>query len=336
MIISKFKGYFLNVILIWLVVLLYKTLPYYISFIRAETIIIITFIAWAYTIIGLIYYILIPKQKITKTKGDLFFSLIKKALIKIIDFLSKTKSNIEITKKEKVALLFIIVKVFYLPIMINFVIANYFAIKSSFPNLIATNNLFSVSGFNTIIYPFLLATIFFIDTLWFAFGYATESKLLKNKIVSVEPTFLGWFVALICYPPFNTMFTNISNWYANDYVMFSNDIITFIARIIMILLLGIYVSATLALGTKASNLTHRGIVDRGPYRYIRHPAYISKNLVWWITLIPIISWPAIVSMGIWSVIYHLRSITEERHLGKDLVYKEYCKRVKYRYIPGVY
>ncbi len=41
-------------------------------------------------------------------------------------------------------------------------------------------------------------------------------------------------------------------------------------------------------------------------------------------------------MSVWTIIYHLRTITEENHLGKDPDYQEYIKKVKYRYIPGVY
>ena len=92
----------------------------------------------------------------------------------------------------------------------------------------------------------------------------------------------------------------------------------------------------LSLGTKCSNLTNRGIVTRGPYRFVRHPAYISKNLAWWITLIPIFGFYAFLSMFVWSFVYYLRAITEERHLIKDLDYQEYCRNVKYRFIPGVY
>jgi hypothetical protein len=59
-------------------------------------------------------------------------------------------------------------------------------------------------------------------------------------------------------------------------------------------------SASLSLFTKASNLTNRGIVDWGPYRYIRHPGYLGKNMFWLMTLIPVLvpdkkfpgfSWP---------------------------------------------
>jgi len=74
---------------------------------------------------------------------------------------------------------------------------------------------------------------------------------------------------------------------------------------------------------------------RGPYAYIRHPAYIAKNLGWWLTLIPIMSAPVFISMSIWSYVYYLRAITEERHLLKDKDYRGYCKNVKYKFIPCV-
>ncbi len=218
--------------------------------------------------------------------------------------------------------------------MLNFFFANYYSIKNQLPNILSS--LFTIETFNFLWFPFLLTLIFLIDTLWFSFGYAIETRSLKNTIRSVEPTAVGWIVALICYPPFNGMFTKYVNWFANDYVVFYNNSLTFFIRIIIIALLTVYVGATLALGAKCSNLTNRGIVSRGPYAIVRHPAYISKNLAWWITIIPVLSIPAVLSMGVWSLIYHMRTITEERHLIKDPDYQKYVKKVKYRYIPGVY
>ncbi|MFC2138473.1 methyltransferase family protein, partial [Bacteroidota bacterium] len=178
--------------------------------------------------------------------------------------------------------------------------------------------------------------IFLIDTLYFAFGYSVESKSLNNKIRSIEPTALGWVVALICYPPFNSMFTRYTNWHADIYILLSNSITTFIIKILILTLFLFYISATLSLGTKCSNLTNRGIITRGPYSIVRHPAYISKNIAWWIAIIPIISWTTAISMFIWSSLYHLRAITEERHLSQDPEYLRYCKKVKYKYIPYIY
>jgi len=220
--------------------------------------------------------------------------------------------------------------------MINFFLSNLYTVKTQFLNFPSFTALLTINSFNTLLFPFLISLIFLIDTLYFAFGYTTESKSLNNKIRSVEPTILGWVVALICYPPFNEMFTRYTNWHANIYVLFSNNLTTFIIRITILLLLLIYLSATISLGTKCSNLTNRGIVTKGTYSIIRHPAYISKNIAWWLTIIPIMSWTTVISMSIWSTIYHLRTITEERHLKQDPDYLKYCQKVKYKYIPYLY
>jgi len=185
-------------------------------------------------------------------------------------------------------------------------------------------------------YPFALTLIFTLDTLIFAFGYTFEFKSLKNVVKSVEPTLFGWFVALICYPPFNSWTGNYIPWGANDHVTFWNPTITIILRILLIFFLVIYLWASIALGPKASNLTNRGIVTRFPYSIIRHPAYISKNTIWWLTMLPIISWQFALGMLFWTVIYFFRAITEERHLLKDHDYVKYCKKVKWRFIPYIY
>jgi protein-S-isoprenylcysteine O-methyltransferase Ste14 len=98
----------------------------------------------------------------------------------------------------------------------------------------------------------------------------------------------------------------------------------------------IYTWASAALGPKASNLTNRGIVSKFPYSVVRHPAYICKVTMWWITLIPVINLSFFMGMLFWTIIYYFRSITEERHLMKDQEYVGYCKKVKWKFIPGVY
>lgn len=322
--IHKFRNYFLNLILIWISILLYFVTNYYKNFLRSETQITLLILASTYTILGFFYYWLIPASKIQTGKGELFF----KGIAKLIK-LNKPE------KDEKNAILFMLVKFFFLPIMLNFLLNNFFSAKYQLSSL-TLSSFTTIQNFNSILFPLILTLLFLIDTLWFAFGYAFESGILKNKLISVEPTLFGWAVALACYPPFNSFITKHINWYANDHAFFFNDLTTFIFRIIVILLIGIYVSATLALGTKCSNLTNRGIVERFPYSIIRHPAYISKNLAWWLTIIPVATLPAILSMSAWSIIYHLRSLTEERHLNKDYNYRIYKQKIKWRYIPGIY
>jgi protein-S-isoprenylcysteine O-methyltransferase Ste14 len=184
------------------------------------------------------------------------------------------------------------------------------------------------------VYPLALSLLFFIDTAFFTFGYLAEAGFLKNKVRSVEMTFLGWAVTLLTYPPFNSVYNQFFPWVANDYADFGAY--TAVFRIVIIVLVIIFVWATLALGTRCSNLTNRGIVGRGPYRHIRHPAYASKNAVWWITMLPVLSIGSFVTMLAWSFLYYLRAVTEERHLERDPDYAEYKKHVRYMFIPKVF
>jgi protein-S-isoprenylcysteine O-methyltransferase Ste14 len=99
-------------------------------------------------------------------------------------------------------------------------------------------------------------------------------------------------------------------------------------------------------GLRFSNLTHRGIISRGPYAIVRHPAYAAKNFSWWCVMLPSVLWEIwtqrsaapllqVVGMVLMSGIYFCRAITEERHLSRDQEYRNYMKKVPYRFIPGV-
>lgn len=321
---ERFKPYLANLFFIWLAVIIYRNLTYYQNFLSQRTQFALLFLAILYSVIGLLYYSYLffsNKKPIAESNGLLALRAISKF------------QNAE--KREKVSLLFLLVKFFFTPIMLNFCFSNLNALNSQSEKIFSISAL-NISTFNNILFPLILSIIFLLDTAYFTFGYLFESKHLSNKIRSVEPTLLGWSAALICYPPFNTQLNNVVNWYANDHINLSTPLNTFFLRIGIIILLVIYLSATIALGTKSSNLTNRGIVSRGPYSIVRHPAYVSKNLAWWLTILPIMSIPAAVSMATWSIIYHIRTLTEETHLLQDPEYVEYCKKVKYRYIPGVY
>ncbi len=193
---------------------------------------------------------------------------------------------------------------------------------------------------------FFMQLICFVDVSIFTFGYLIELPLLRNEIRSVEPTLLGWSAALACYPPFNLITGFILGSTVSDFPQFENPTIHVILDALLLLLMAVYASASVALGWRASNLTHRGIVSRGPYAIVRHPAYISKNLSWWIGSFPIVGtafakspiaglW-AILSMFAWSMLYFLRAVTEEDHLRRvNKEYDAYAARVRYRFIPGI-
>jgi hypothetical protein len=84
-------------------------------------------------------------------------------------------------------------------------------------------------------------------------------------------------------------------------------------------------------GIRFSNLTHRGIITNGPYGLTKHPAYVSKNLAWWLISIPFLAsggaFKALKKCSLLLLlnsIYYLRAKTEERHLSNDPDYQQYA------------
>jgi protein-S-isoprenylcysteine O-methyltransferase Ste14 len=63
---------------------------------------------------------------------------------------------------------------------------------------------------------------------------------------------------------------------------------------------------------------------------VKHPAYLSKNLSWWLISVPFIAgagWVVAVQscllLGGVNLVYFLRTRTEERHLRADPAYRDY-------------
>ena len=287
---------------------------------------VIKYFLYFYLVVLIPYYFTLPNNYKTKSRG--FYKAFRKVLFKST-----------ITKKELTILLSTLVKFFFLPLMLfwltEHIILLYHQAVSYFSNRIFFNQ-----G-----YWALFNLILLLDTLFFTLGYAIEHPKLKNEIRSVEPTLFGWFIAIICYPPFNGMTNQMLGWHSSDIPSFSNETLQIAGAVLILSLMTLYTWASIALNFKASNLTNRGIVSWGPYKYVRHPAYAAKNLAWWIGAIPIVS--ALLHDGItqflfgvfsvlaWTTIYYFRAMTEERHLMADPDYREYCKKVPHRFIPGI-
>jgi protein-S-isoprenylcysteine O-methyltransferase Ste14 len=181
----------------------------------------------------------------------------------------------------------------------------------------------------------LIALMFVIDVAFATVGYILTLRPLDAHIRSANPFAAAWTAALMCYPPFILMEAGGPldyhpgtqewiDWFAGHPVLLG------VWGAILVVLTGIYAWATVAFGLRFSNLTHRGILTHGPYAWSRHPAYLSKNLFWWLSTLPILTTGSLTDavratalMGVVSGIYYWRARTEERHLGLDPVYREY-------------
>ena len=100
----------------------------------------------------------------------------------------------------------------------------------------------------------------------------------------------------------------------------------------LVFLTAIYAWATFAFGIRFSNLTYRGVLTNGPYGFTRHPAYLSKNLFWWCSVMPFLvvnQSPVDAIRNTFFLlcvngIYYWRARTEEAHLlAEDQKYRDY-------------
>jgi protein-S-isoprenylcysteine O-methyltransferase Ste14 len=85
--------------------------------------------------------------------------------------------------------------------------------------------------------------------------------------------------------------------------------------------------------------TDRGhrVVDRGPYRFIRHPGYAGMILMAPFSGLALGSWISVGIALIYSGLILRRVFFEDAFLRRNLEgYTEYAERVPYRLVPGVF
>ena len=200
-------------------------------------------------------------------------------------------------------------------------------------------------------YNFLYLLLYSVDVFFAAIGYVMTLKILDTDIRSAEPSLLGWLVCIICYPPFWNGLLYKRYFFYNDggywgaWLKDSPGLYGLWGSLILVCI-AVYVLATVSLGYRFSNLTYRGLTTTGVYRLTKHPAYVAKNLSWWLISIPFLTGGDEVSvvrnclllLGV-NFIYFLRARTEERHLSHYSEYVAYAEWIDrhgiFRWVPWV-
>ena len=228
-----------------------------------------------------------------------------------------------------------LVKAFFLPLMYVALCGNVGVIKQS--PLYSVLDQLSFPRFFDYMYNY----IYTIDLAFVFVGYLLTLRIFDSHIRTVEPSFLGWYVALQCYQPFWGALSG--NYFAYDdgyswgqWLINNHNLFIFWGCLIL-LLISVYSWASIYFGIRFSNLTNRGILTNGPYRFLKHPAYISKNLSWWLISIPFVSQQGFIPglkncllLLAVNFLYYLRARTEERHLSQDPVYVQYATAMNER------
>lgn len=178
--------------------------------------------------------------------------------------------------------------------------------------------------------------MFTFDVCFGTVGYLCAVRPLGTHIRTANPYLAGWLAALICYPPFVLMGGGGPINYtagAQDWTAWlaGKEVLLLAWGAVLTLLAGAYAWATVIFGLRFSNLTHRGIITNGPYRWFRHPAYLAKNAFWWLSVMPFLATGGgpgqalrnTLLLVVVNAVYWWRAKTEERHLLADPVYQDY-------------
>lgn len=370
------KHYICSIIVYGIALLILWTNPFFYSKSNELTRYIFNYFYLCYIVIAPIIYFYYRPKSLWISHNISICEYIKRIFLKLpqihtlsVNDIKKELEYFKPTYTEKQSMMLIFIKFFFGVLMLSGLITNIeliinrtdlytkfvHTIKTACLNLdiIAVKNAILIN--KNFLYNNAILFLFSIDLFVFCIGYLSELSLLKNKIRSVETSFAGVFFCLICYAPFVAItegFIHLPQ--NNNYTAFGdiNSPITWLFRIPAIFFLIIYASASIALGTKASNLTNRGTVSKFPYNIVRHPAYVAKNLFWLLTILPMFFVDfnginfnlakyikdiilIIIAMISCATVYYFRALTEERHLIKDPDYQQYTQKVKYRFIPFI-
>lgn len=332
--------------LVWLIVFyiavtFYENHPYYQNYERNTQFLNALFAA--YLRFGLLYFLLTLKFKASRAE-DFYDPAVRMLLVAKTLGLAcvsrRRRRRVRTVLRNKTnlkTLLNLLVRGYFIPVMVVQVYTGLRDGVAIADGALAGTSLLVVLGWITTL-------LWLADSLSASAGYAIESRWVENRSRSVDLTVSGWVICLCCYPPLNqvtgTLFIFGPTVMSNDpatLIVPSLDLL-YVLKIVEVIALAALVYSDLSLGPSGVNITLKKLQCRGPYGIVRHPATVCKLAFWWIqSLFYTAFWTPEVIIGhlMWNVIYILRALSEERHLKQYPEYREYMKRVPYRFIPGV-
>lgn len=174
-----------------------------------------------------------------------------------------------------------------------------------------------------------------LDLAFVAIGYALMLRLLDTHLRSANPHMYGWVFTLMLYQPFWSIMSKRFFSYGDGDTWLDHmegvPVLLGIWGVLIILSKLGWAWSNMSFGLRFSNLTHRGIITNGPYRFTKHPSYLFKNISWWLLSVPFLSSDgpieaaqhALALLGV-NLLYVVRARAEEQHLSEDPDYVRYA------------
>jgi protein-S-isoprenylcysteine O-methyltransferase Ste14 len=127
----------------------------------------------------------------------------------------------------------------------------------------------------------------------------------------------------------NTLQIGQENWIT---VLQNSPYLIYFFATILISMALIHFWGEAILGMRASINSNKGIITNGPYKYSKHPIYLSKNIAWLLGTLPFLSganfsqsFKLTLAFICVSLGYGFRSYFEEKLLAKDETYVAYAR-----------
>jgi len=176
-------------------------------------------------------------------------------------------------------------------------------------------------------------------------GYIFASRLIGTELRKVDRTWFGWAINFSCYPPLNAavfggwvgyrppsemieLYQGLPAW--AYHTMASLPILYVVGGAIIFFAL-IHLWGEAIMGVRSANISSRGIITTGLFRFTKHPIYVSKCFQWAFIFFPVlnaIGFLDAIQSGILFLlvcaIYAGRALGEEKLLATDETYVKYA------------
>jgi len=159
-------------------------------------------------------------------------------------------------------------------------------------------------------------------------GGPTAEKETRQKFIMLLAS--SGFIALLVVPALDYRF----GWSKVPlYLVIAGDIFTAIGFYIVFL---VYKENTFTSATIEVAIDQK-VISTGPYAVVRHPMY-AGSLIYLVAMpFALGSYWGLLAFAAFFPILIWRLLAEERFLSKNLPgYKEYCGKVRWRLIPGIF
>jgi protein-S-isoprenylcysteine O-methyltransferase Ste14 len=315
------------------VILFYQVHPAY-KAVTPNTRVFFRHFFYAFAVCGLPYFYLEEKYRYCKENvlADSYIriALLVRCLLRMDFHLFRRRL---FSKKSRGMLLSAILRIHYIPIMIEQV---HFGVTTFTQGT-------QVQNYTLLSIMFMITALaWLIDSNNASIGYFWQSSFTKTRFREIDPHPSHWIVVLACYPPFiyfvNSYLALFPSLPETSQRVFSHAGVNTGIDIVLLTALVLYMLSGSALAFSCSNLSYKTIQTKGPYRLMRHPATTFKLI--YFTLAFYRFAPA-YTMGwlffylVWVSIYIARALVEERFLRRFPDYRAYMKKTRYRFIPGV-